>query len=675
MSNSGSSDNTNSDKSIVSAAIYPPIGIMRVGNSPAEYFIGPEVDEPIPHDSAFYRDGSGALKRQAARFRVYGLNAKGEAVAELTADNAKITWTTRLANQKSSWYKFQLALDIPEAASAPPSTLRNIDVTGSERMSLLIDGGEHSVEGCSVNGDDAPKFHGEFKLADSDKVAVYLGEMHTDDKGRLLMLGGHGKSANPEGKPATSYGNNEGWYDDTSDGPVTAQVEYNGVSLEVKPAWVVCTPPDYAPMQKSVRTMWDLMRDIFVSAGMLERPAKPSFTRDILPLFQRNTDLQWVNAGFAAGFGWESNNDFTLEDWIERANSTDLKWREWRRVLANNFRRLDVAFFPEKPAPSRQTWDPTYSALAPQLWPWIYGDAMDINANDSPRQFVSITSLQTRFLQQWVNGDFIADYVKADGPKPDSTYPKIHSIDQLPVSEQPDMLTKAAMDFCLADAFHPGCEMTWPMRTVGMYSEAYRLKPSDNTAPTHGINYGPVMTTEIIQQPDGPLLSGQVAGGITRWMAVPWQTDTASCRDGYNRAYDPYLPTFWPARVPNNVLSQANYEIVTDSTKSLDERQTAFNKRRLWLDDLPIGPSTDYYAQINSMVDGFDHLTVVVPKDDEKVTDFPTTMQVGETPFKPKPAPEAVMAKSAILKDAQPPEEEELRPDLSNIDKANRWVK
>ncbi len=649
-SNSSKCDNT-----IVSAAIYPPIGIMRVGNSLSEYFIGPEVDQPIARDGSYYRDNTGALKRQAARFRVYGLNANGDVVAELTNDNAAVEWTVRLANQKASWYKFELALDIPEAVDARPSVLRNKKIT--DRSKLLIDGGEHSVSGVCVGAGNAPKFSGKFHSENKDGteeiVDVYLGEMHTDDKGRLLMLGGHGKSANPQGELAVTFGNNEGWYDDTSDGPVTATVEYQGDVLTVKPAWVVATPPDYAPMQKSVRTMWDLMRDLFVTARMEERPDKPSFTQDILPIFQRMTDLQWVNAGFAAGFGWESNNDFTMEDWVKRANNPDDKWQAWRRNFFNSFRRLDVAFSPEEATQNTTAWNPKPSSLSPQMWPWLYGDAMSKNAIDSPRQFVTITSLQIRFLAQWVNGDFIADY--------DLCAASITDVEQLPIHEQPEMLTRAAMDFCLADAFHPGCEMTWPMRTLGMYEEPYRLKPANNTAPIHGINFGPVMTSRIAEQTDGPLLSGQVAGGITRWMAIPWQTDTASCRDGYNAAYDPYLPTFWPARVPNNILNQENYAKVVDDSLPLAERQAAFNEREFWLDDLPIGPSTSYDDQINSMIDGFGELTVVVPITLAGVTDFPTTMQVGETPF--HNAPEKRLLKQNAKKGC--------RPDLSNTDKAN----
>jgi hypothetical protein len=84
---------------IVRAAIHPSIGIARIGNSEDQWFYGPEVTDPLPEPPGFYREtATGALKRQAARFRVYGLDAKGRAVAEITAANADITWTVHLAN-------------------------------------------------------------------------------------------------------------------------------------------------------------------------------------------------------------------------------------------------------------------------------------------------------------------------------------------------------------------------------------------------------------------------------------------------------------------------------------------------------------------------------------------------------------------------------------------------
>ncbi len=245
---------TGASGEIVRAAIYPAIGIARVGNSPEEWFLGPEVPEPPPQPSSFYRDGSGALKRQAARFRVYGLDARGRAVAELTGrGDAEVTWTVHLANTKAAWYEFQLALDIPEAASAPPSYRRNAQV--ADRRQLVIDPGPRSIEGADHR---AVRFDGGHFMG----KPVYLGELRTDEAGRLIVLGGHGKAASYNNSRAVTFANNDGWHDDIADGPVTACVSLGGKEIPVDPAWLVVAPPNYGPCQKSVRTMWDLMRDL-----------------------------------------------------------------------------------------------------------------------------------------------------------------------------------------------------------------------------------------------------------------------------------------------------------------------------------------------------------------------------------------------------------------------------
>lgn len=612
--------NTDEDSDcIVTAGIYPPIGVMRVGNSEREYFIGPLVDEPeVKTDDYAYRDHTGALKRQAAQFRIYGFNAAGKAVKELTADNAEIVWHSHLANQKSSWYQFQMALDIPDAATAPASMLRNINI--ADRKSLIIDGGARSVSGKNI--DSGHEFNGTFQGR-----PVYLGEMHTDDKGRLVMLGGRGVAANVDGDIAITFANNEGWYDDISDGPVTAEVTYGGVALKVDPAWVICAPPDYAPMQKSVRTMWDLMRDVAITAGMMPRPARPSFTKDILPIFQRMTDLQWVNAGFAAAFGFGGQFDYTTTQWIKKLNDPSAANMEMRRTISNNFRRYDVS-----------------GAEAPQLWPWLYGDAISIPTQGSVRQHAALSPLQLSFLDQWVKGDFDADFIDRTGCP---HIPEPLNIDKLPVAEQPDMLTKAAMDFCLADAFHPGCEMTWPMRTAGMYSAPFRLKHAPKTPPVNAHYYGPVMNSDVFTLAKGPLLGGQVAGGVTRWMAIPWQTDTASCRDGYTSSYDPYVPTFWPARVPNNILDEERYREATDPNLSEETRRLAFAYRAAWLDDLPLdGQMPNYTNQINCMIKYFDKLAIVQPRPGvEGNPYFPMHMQVG---IVPNAAQDAALLKEAM---------------------------
>lgn len=82
-----------------------------------------------------YRDDAGRIKRQAARFRVYGLDAQGRVVKEITAADAQIRWRVEIANKKSAWFSFDQALDIPESdgsniAAGIASLIRNPGLTG-----------------------------------------------------------------------------------------------------------------------------------------------------------------------------------------------------------------------------------------------------------------------------------------------------------------------------------------------------------------------------------------------------------------------------------------------------------------------------------------------------------------------------------------------------------------
>ena len=583
------------DKVIVKAAIYPSIGIARVGNSPTGWYIGPEVPDPLPLSPGSYRDGSGALKREAARFRIYGLNAKGIAVRELTSADADITWTAQLANKKAAWYGFQLALDIPEASvpGSTPTTLRNPMVT--DRSALAITPAARTIAGASQPEQrfDDGRFMG---------IPVYLGSVLTDEAGRLLVLGGHGVSASYTGAIAVTFANNDTWYDDVADGPVTAQISLAGKTLPVEPAWVVVAPSNYGPCRKSVRTMWDLMHDLAVHNGWLVKPARPSFSHDILPIFERMAGLQWVNEGFAAGFGWKGLFDLTPAV-IARMAAADPSNAAWRKVIANQFRTNSL----ER--------NDTVDSWAPVPWPWLYGDAMNQPPALSPRQHSSLTDLQLSQLQQWAAGDFVADY------NPDQSVPR--RIEDVPVAEQGDTLTKAALDFCLADAFHPGCEMTWPVRQITMYRAPFRFAhaPAGWVEP----DYGMTLTYAIAAAPNG-CLGPQVPGGISRWMAVPWQCDTASCRSGYDKTYDPYVPTFWPARVPNQALTRQDYEIVMDAERPLAERQAAFCRRADW--DAPLDLKASYVTQINNMIAHFDHLGVVESRPGPSGGDFPTVLEV-----------------------------------------------
>lgn len=583
---------------VMYAKIHPSIGIARVGNSIQEdgFYIGPQVVEPRPQPADFYRDDQGALKREVAEFRVYGYDAQGQVVCELDMEEGvDIEWQVELANHKAAWYNFELALDIPEAAAATatPSTRRNAQVPLAERDTLSIRPGPRSVNEPGASGQRLRFDGGSFR-----GVPVSLGELRTDRHGRLWVFGGHGKAASiDEAMPAT-FANNDGWYDDTSDGPVKASVRVHGRELAVMPAWVVVAPPNYGPQQKAVRTMYALMTDVAIRAGQLPVPAEPSFRNDLLPIFKALCDLQWMNAGFAAAFGYGMPQHLLAPDYLRKLSMPGTTYAGLRQTVANAFR------------------NPRYHDASMRPWPWIYGDAMDVPMPPIPRAMSTLTATQLAMLERWADGKFIADYDPETGPAP------VQDIAGVPLQEQPAMLDRAALEFCLADAFHPGCEMTWPVRHASMYSEPYRWRhrAADDPEP----DYGKTLTPDEACSFDGPLY-GQSPGSITRWMAIPWQTDTASCRSGYNPEYDAYLPTFWPARVPNQVLSAENYARVIDAELPRDQRLAAFHERADWNRTLGVGKT----QQLQAMVDHFDRQGIVAVRqgiaDDP---DFPPMMQV-----------------------------------------------
>ena len=588
------------DQTIVSAKIHPAIGIARVGNSPLESFIGPEVPYALPQPTGPYKDSGGAIKRQAARFRIYGYNQAGEAVRELTAAEADIRWTVHVANKKAAWYDFSSALDIPIAV---PTARRNANLTGSDRDGLVIDAGSHSIKG----GEGGTKpMSGEFL-----KRKVYLGELRSDEQGRLLFLGGHGVSDTVYPlNPAYTWADNYGWFDDISDGPVTAEVKLHGhrEALTVDPAWVVTAPPNFAPDVISIQTLWDVLFDTFALFGYwLEAPAKPSFTRDIYPLLLQFCNMQWVNYGYFMMFGTRSPNDFLSDEYVLQLSDPSPEFAEQRAVIFEQFR------------------NPAFTLLETRAWPLNHGDAAGVAGN--PRQFMAITQTLYNLLAAWANGNFVQDFPQesADFSQPLENYPP---------ARQPALLDKAALYFCSGGPFHPGCELTWPMRTYSIYRAPFRIRQRahDQLEP----DYGDLLTPQAAMGPNGPL-HAQGPGDLTRWMAVPWQTDSASCRSGYadeanHPVKDAYLPTFWPARVPNQVLTENQYNIVMDATKPRAERIKAFRTRANWWRGL----KGQYLDQINHMIADFGKMGVVErrpgPTDPDIIGVLPREMFVESKP-------------------------------------------
>jgi L-Lysine epsilon oxidase N-terminal/L-lysine epsilon oxidase C-terminal domain len=621
------------DETIVCAKIHPAIGIARVGDSD-DWFIGPQVIEPEPNARNSYRDRMGRLKRQAAIFRIYGFNAVGEVVRELTAGMAAMKWTVHVANRKAAWYQWQMALDIPEAATIRLPR-RNADVKGADRAGLVIDGLEHSIWGTNAQG---PEYMFRGKFLDT---GVYLGELQTDEAGRLRFLGGQGKSDSPKGAPILPDGPNgfinaDGWYDDICDGPVTAEVTIEGRQIPVEGAWVVTAPPDYAPGLKGVRTLYDLLFDLNVRHGWLPFPEKISFRHHVYPILQRLSRLQWVNKGFAAQFGAGGPNNFEDKDYIRKLASKPATgafdtYGELRRQVFNSFR------------------DPNGTDNDTLSWPWIYGDAMDVPVPaNTPRQNASISPTQYSYLALWAAGRFEDDWAK------DEKIPL--KIEDVPVKDQPAMLDRAALEFCLADAFHPGCEVTWPFRHMTMFTKPFRIHRASTVTLA---DYGKELTPVKALAPNGPLYA-QGPGDLTRWMGLPWQADTAFCQSGYSPDYDPYLPTFWPAHVPNQVLTKKNYDIVVDKSQERARRLAAFSARMRWND--PLTGSTA--EQMVSMVRHFGLMGLVELLDGiSGDLDFPEKLLVAsfgpgvEVPDPPRMASLAAAAPGPAAPHAVSPQE------------------
>ncbi|MCE7995456.1 MAG: hypothetical protein HEP71_25990 [Roseivirga sp.] len=561
------------DQNIHSVAIYPPIGVARVGNS-KQYYLASDVPGVAPQPRGGFKDGQGRVKKQAVRFRLYGFNKKGEVVKEITdTRGVSIDWRVHVANIKAAWYQFNNALDLGPFAIAAQK--RNSTVAGADREDLVIDPGSISISGKNKKG---RRYH--FDDGEFYGNKVYLGELQTDDEGRLIFLGGNGHSASDTNAAAVTFANNDGWHDDTSDGVVRATVKIKGKKYEATPAMVAVTPPDFGPGLYGVVTMNDVVENLFINEfGYPNRSAAGvEFYRDIYPMLQRMTDTQWVNSGFFMLFGKNSPSDFTDPALVNILSNPSKKTQAARKRVFDWFR------------------DPASTVDTPAKVPPFYGDGfgdfVKVALDNLP-----ITPTQYARLKEWAKGNFTTGSPAA--PKP---------FDKMSLAEQLNALNQAPLEECLGGPFHPGIELTWPLRQKIMWEKPYRLKMVKEGQATQ-LDFGPVLNPGAALGPKGPLsVSGP--GALTRWLGVPWQTDEASCLSGYTTSYYLPLPSFWAARVPNQVLSEDSYRRMEDGNLNIAQRLKHFDLRQDWLRDF----GTVYQTRINDMVADWHELGIIAPK-------------------------------------------------------------
>jgi hypothetical protein len=403
---------------IAAVKIYPAIGIARLGNSPTEFFVGPEHPGDRLAPTGGYKDAACRVKRQAARFRVYGFDARGGLVGEVTAAEATITWTVHLANRKAAGPQFRgLQPNTPLRNTTPIPGLPPV----THRADLVIDPGWRTVAGTGAQGVfDTGRFLG---------TPVPLGEIRTDRSGRLLVLGGAGRSGSPLSVPMTNFANNDRWFDDVSDGPVTATVRFgHGKALVAAPAWVICPPPDFAPPIESITTLYDTLFQVFVDKGWLSAPDPPSLTLDVYPLLRRALAIEATSMMSAGKHAEKFGDAFPA---VTAANQAA---RQAVLDKLNNPANPDVD-----------------DADMPMLW----GDTY------TPGLGETVTKAQYEVMRRWVDGDVTEDWTGAPPAAP-------HIV-------TPDGLTRAALDACVGGPMYPGIEASWHLRDMFTFTEPFRL--------------------------------------------------------------------------------------------------------------------------------------------------------------------------------------------------------
>ena len=382
--------------------IHPSIGVARVGNHETAFFVGPEGPDSLGVEidadgterpvAGYKKDGK--VKRQAARFRVFAYDQDSSGDLRLIGEvgpEARVEWTVDLCNRKAAF-----------EGEVGPAGPRNLDIP--DRSSLVIRGPRPAT--VAGPAQKAAEVCGTF-LGEE----VYLGEILTDGAGRLLVLGGRGRSGSvPPGVEITDFANNDRWFDDVSDGPVSATVTLPGqdpVAVH-EPAWVVVAPPDFAPGIDSAVSLYDIALQAAIDKSAIQPAARPAFSRDIRPRIERTLALRWVD-----------------DEWDRYAQALPVDWDS----LAD-------------PSPAAQ-------AARQQMRGRV--ERPGLSAFELP-------AFIRRHLAQWAAGDFDSDL---DAERP--------------AEPVPQQLDRAALEHCSGNNFFPGIEAGQNLKDRNIYARPFRL--------------------------------------------------------------------------------------------------------------------------------------------------------------------------------------------------------
>ena len=596
--------------------VHPAIGVARLGDSganldnpfewPETYYAAPEEigGLPLEFDPSAptnqdkvetFKDRSGQIRRQTARFRIYRDDGHGGSVPVSLKDEdiQSIEWTVHVANKKAAWYGFSefrgnLMFGEQNSYANTGVSLRNAVITdeAQRQKSLIIDPGPRSISepgevahfNAFANPDEAsgyrfvsfPGKSGINKELGFSEDALYpyeiktLGQMTMDSEGGLAVLGGHGNVGGPRDESINSFAGADGFFDDTSDGSVRAHVTLTSGEEITLEAWVIVAPPKVAPELVNITTFDDIVFDMAVrhkgAAPEIFDPSTKSwntdfvvsYDRDIRPVLNRMRSYQWV-ADVAPMVAF-ATPPFDMTD---RSESNRNARQTWFKLLRSPEGSENWELSPDHQRPMDEHGFP--------LMPLNSGSNSVTNHNIS--KFMSLTPTQYFFFKQWADGKF-----ERSGP-PRTAF-------------QPNGIDRAAVGNCVGAPMSPGIEVTWSVRNPALFHEddPYRLvaQPADVIA-----------EKGLSPSRDETEGGGCQPGDLTKRMAAPWQTDFFLCGSQPVSFKDPLInkrpegsqterlpppPTFnaswWPPQSPLFIYSGADTENaqVLDGGISMVER-------------------------------------------------------------------------------------------------------
>ncbi|MFT3771023.1 MAG: LodA/GoxA family CTQ-dependent oxidase [Minicystis sp.] len=403
-----------------------------------------------------------------------------------------------------------------------------------------------------------------------------LGEISTDERGRLVVAGGYGRAVGMRKADGTPYPlfaavNNDGWFDDTSDGPVSAVLCFeDGSTVEAQGAWFICTDPGYAPQTLNVVSLWDEVYNTFIRDmllrpevyrdGAYDRGYEPYFDSELKPVFRA-----------AALTRWNTN----LPPMAIRAH--DAIGRIGPEDAPGDTLIAGLAFI-------RNPNNPGEAGVGVPLMPLALGDAGN--------SFLQPTFTQYFFLEQWSQGKARKDTTEMPfGPG--------------------EALDRASLYNCLGGRFSPGIDMTFIVRDDHLWRRDW-TQAGPFRIRAKALDYEKAREDEpFLTEGYIPLRESAVPdvepGDTSKFMSVPWHTDYNSCAT-HNPDPNPVNNTTlfwsWPAQRPvavhvaadvrGGVLGAQRYSVRGPGTAS------------------PNPAAQGRYQQYLSMVENWSRLGVVI---------------------------------------------------------------